>query len=241
MVSPRACEHLGRGCNYPPMPDERIYSVMIVEDDVPTRLVFADKICTDPALRVCALAGSCAEAIAMLRNTPPDVMLVDLGLPDGDGTQVIRHAADTSPDTAIMVITVFGDEDRVMRAIRAGATGYILKTDDSRDICAAIHDLLHGGSPISPVIARHLIRRHREPKHADSTTDLDLTNRELDVLRLSAKGYTYQEVAGLLGLSVNTVSSHTRRVYRKLAVSSRSQAVFEATRLGLVDAPQRDK
>jgi DNA-binding NarL/FixJ family response regulator len=174
------------------------------------------------------------EAIDLLNQSPPEVLLVDLGLPDGDGVDVISHAMELSPEPAIMVITVFGDEQRVMRAIRAGASGYLLKTDTSSDICSCIHELLDGGAPISPVIARYLIRHFHEPVDPAAET-ADLSGRELDVLRLAAKGYTYQEVADLLGVSVNTVGTHTRSVYRKLAVSSRSEAVFEAAKRGLVN------
>lgn len=217
------------------------HAVMIVEDDEQTRARLADKVRDCPQLAVSALAGCCADAIAMLDDKPPDVLLVDLGLPDGDGAELIEYAAGLSKQINIMVITVFGDEQRVMRAIRCGASGYLLKTDDSSDICQSIHELLDGGAPISPVIARYLIRYFREgmDEGASANSDLGLSDRELEVLRLAAKGYTYQEVADLLGLSVNTVGTHTRNVYRKLEVSSRSEAVYEAGRLGLVDVPRR--
>lgn len=217
------------------------HSVMIVEDDDQTRDHFRDKVSECPRLRVSAMAGTCSDAIRLLNTTPPDVLLVDLGLPDGDGVDVISHATGLAPEPAIMVITVFGDEQRVMRAIRAGASGYLLKTDTSSDICSCVQDLLNGGAPISPVIARYLIRHFHDGADPTSGDSSDLSARELDVLRLAAKGYTYQEVADLLGLSVNTVGTHTRSVYRKLAVSSRSEAVFEAARRGLVDVLGRSR
>ena len=214
---------------------------MIVEDDAATLAQFVRKVEQCPDLTVCAQARSCAQARDLLDAEAPDVLLVDLGLPDGDGVEVIEHAWNMSADIAIMVITVFGDEEPVMRAIRSGAAGYLLKTDQSKDVCESIHELLAGGSPISPMIARYLIRMHQAPGTDQSGADLGLSERELEVLKLSAKGYTYQEVANLMNLSVNTVGSHTRHVYRKLAVHSRSEAVYEATRLGLVDAPDRDE
>lgn len=216
---------------------------MIVEDDDQTRARFIDKIASCSGLSVVSEAASCAEARAQLPIALPDVLLVDLGLPDGDGADIILQASQLANAPAIMVITVFGDEQRVLRAIRSGASGYLLKSDTAQDICASIDELLKGGAPISPVIARYLIRHFQEKAdpqipEIQSTT---LSERELEVLRLAAKGYTYQEVADLLGISVNTVGTHTRVVYRKLAVGSRSEALFEATRLGLVSVPrQRD-
>ncbi|MCB1685234.1 MAG: response regulator transcription factor, partial [Pseudomonadales bacterium] len=218
------------------MKPPQIRTVVIVEDDEQTRARFIDKIATCPNLAVVGEAASCAEALARLAEVQPDVLLVDLGLPDGDGADIIQYATRLSRVPAIMVTTVFGDEQRVLRAIRSGASGYLLKTDPAHDICASIEELLAGGAPISPVIARYLIRHFREDSAQEGvdTESAGLTERELEVLRLAAKGYTYQEVADLLGLSVNTVGTHTRIVYRKLAVGSRSEAVFEAARLGLV-------
>ncbi len=227
------------------MVGEKFSSVMVVEDDAETRARFVEKIDGSDAYRVIATAASRSEALAALAGCSPDVLLVDLGLPDGDGAEVIEHAATLQNAPAIMVITVFGDEQRVLRAIRAGASGYLLKTDTSSDMCRSMAELLDGGAPISPVIARYLIRHFQPTQDAREDRSASpagqLSDRELEVLRMAAKGYTYQEVADLLGLSVNTVGTHTRSVYRKLAVTSRSEAVFEATRLGLVDAPRLDR
>ena len=151
-------------------------TVMIVEDDDQTRIRFANKIRDCPGLEVIQLAKSCSEAITVLKDWSPDVLLVDLGLPDGDGAQIIQFASQLPNHIAIMVITVFGDETRVMRAIRSGASGYLLKTDESKDLCESIHELLEGGAPISPVIARYLIRHFH---HDTDTTPQTTPNTEV--------------------------------------------------------------
>jgi DNA-binding NarL/FixJ family response regulator len=215
----------------------RRHNVFLVEDDEATRSALARKIeAGAPDLHVALAAASCAEILQALEKSRPDVLLVDLGLPDGDGIDVIRQVARRWPQVLMMVITVFGDESRVVGAIRAGATGYLLKDDAAAGIVAAIGLLLQGGAPISPGIARHLIRQLRPtPELPESSIVVKLSPRELDVLTLASKGYSYAETASLLGLSSSTIGSYTKTIYQKLAVGSRSEAVFEATRLGLID------
>ena len=153
--------------------------------------------------------------------------------------------AELHPDVEVMVISVFGDEQRVVTALKAGATGYLLKDDPSSEIGAAISQLLQGGSPISPAIARYLIRVFRPTESPEQApppivdSGIDLTTRELEVLQLAAKGFSYGEIARMLGISGATVSSYTKKIYGKLAVHSRSEAVYEASRLGLIDEVRR--
>jgi DNA-binding NarL/FixJ family response regulator len=135
------------------------------------------------------------------------------------------------------VITVFGNEKRVVGAIQAGAIGYLLKDDQTNEIGAAIEQLLQGGSPISPAIARHLIRHFQPPPSAPPSAAREtLTAREQEVLGLAMKGFSYAEIAQLLGLSPNTIGSYTKHIYEKLAVSSRTEAIYEASRLGLIES-----
>ena len=221
-------------------------NVFLVEDDPITRESLIARITALGKLTVDVAVGSCAEIRAALVRRLPDVLLVDLGLPDGDGLDVIAEAAQLHSAPKIMVITVFGDEQRVLAAIKAGATGYLLKDDSSLEIASAIDQLLAGGAPISPAIARHLIRHFRadsQPSitgdHRDSNHDTDhqarhLSERERELLLLASKGFTYAEIANMLSITVNTVGSYTKRVYRKLAVTSRAEAVFEASRLGII-------
>jgi DNA-binding NarL/FixJ family response regulator len=209
--------------------------ILIVEDDEPTRERLASTIAQHPELEVAAAVGTCREGLIALRSEAPDVMLVDLALPDGSGVQLIRAARALSSDILSMVVTVFGDEKSVLGAIEAGARGYLLKDAASDSIATAVLQLVAGGSPITPAIAQHLILRFQsaspsEPRAAQPT----LSERELEVLGLVVKGFTFPEIASLLALSPHTIGTFVRRIYRKLEVSSRGEAVFEALQLGLV-------
>lgn len=210
-------------------------NIAIFEDHAATRKRLVRHVEATGRFCVVSASATLSEARSALHHNPPDILLVDLGLPDGDGCMLIAEQAKANPELPIMVISVFGDEDRVIRAIQAGARGYILKDEDREAIGATLQQLLDGGSPISPSIARHLIRQFSQTRSCGKAVQEPLSARELEVLNLAAKGFTYQEVADLLEVSINTVSSHTKQIYAKLAVNSRSQAVFEAARLGLVN------
>ncbi|MCH8530261.1 MAG: response regulator transcription factor [Saccharospirillum sp.] len=209
-------------------------SILLVEDDTPTRQRLAEALQASGFAMVLAV-GTCAAARAELQALPPRVLLVDLGLPDGSGLELIAETRENSPDTEIMVITVFGDERHVLAAIEAGASGYLLKDGSSDHIGRSVRQLLDGGSPISAPIARHLLKRMgQEPAQSARDEQLKLTPRETEVLNLVAKGFSYQEIATTLEMTVNTVASHVKQLYRKLSVHSRSEAVFEAVQRGLL-------
>lgn len=212
-------------------------TIVIVEDELETRERLAGIVETTPGLE---LAADFAELRVAMRwlddHEPPAVLLVDLGLPDGDGIDLIRHGRRLRPAPEIMVISVFGDERHVVDAIAAGAGGYLLKDADAAHVGGAILKLLAGESPISSSIARHLLRRFQ---HSAADADAPrLTPREVEVLRLVGKGFSYIEIANALGMSANTVTSHIKHIYRKLEVRSRGEAVFEALQLGLIDPPR---
>ncbi len=216
----------------------QLQTVFIVEDDDLTRTSLVRRVAESQAgLQVTSAVGTCREIRAALEASRPTVLLVDLGLPDGDGLDIIRETAQRWPAVLIMVITVFGDELKVVASIKAGATGYLLKDDAAVGIGEAIRQMLAGGSPISPAIARHLIRHFRpDSNQAQAPTPITLTPREMEILTLASKGFSYAETAALLGLTSSTVSSYTKNIYGKLAVSSRSEAVYEATRMGLINS-----
>ncbi len=209
-------------------------SILIVEDDPNFRVRFAEIVQSCAEFELIGAVGTCAEAFVSLKRAKPDVLLCDLGLPDGDGADIVREAHRTYPALDAMVITVFGDEAHVMRSLEAGATGYLLKDSLPEDIIATIKLLHDGGSPINPIIARRLLQRFGGAPAALAPEGVTLSERERDVLQLVAKGFRATEIADLLKISHHTVASHIKNIYRKLAVSSRGEAVYEASRLRLI-------
>jgi DNA-binding NarL/FixJ family response regulator len=221
--------------------DDRTFSILLVEDDGATRARLAGTVGRHPALCLFGEAGSYREALAELERGAPDVLLVDLGLPDGSGIDLIRELRQRSYATEAMVITVFGDEQHVVAAIEAGASGYLLKDGSAEYVCDSILELVRGGSPISPAIARHLLRRFRAspPAATPGTAPVSLTEREVEVLGLLVKGFTFHEIGELLEISAHTVTTHVRHIYGKLEVRSRAEAVYEAMQLGMVKDQRR--
>ena len=210
--------------------------ILIVEDDEHTRERLARAVAAHPEeIELAEAVGTCADALRVLRRDPPEVVLVDLDLPDGNGIDLIRATRALSADTQSMVVTVFGDEKSVLGAIEAGARGYLLKDASEDGVGIAILQLLAGGSPITPAIAQHLILRFQERAPAVGPEGAPaLSKRELEVLELVVKGFTFPEIASLLAISPHTVGTFIRRIYRKLEVRSRAEAVFEALQLGII-------
>ena len=215
-------------------------NVMIVEDDSVTRKFLAAAIQSEPALQLLASFDSVRPALKWLQSTPVDLLLTDLGLPDGSGVDVIRACVERWPECGILVITMSSDEDSVLACIEAGAAGYVLKDAGRLDIVRALMDLHSGGSPISPLIARKVLSRMRDAMPAPSVpantgnARAILTPREASILDLIARGDSYGEVAKTLSVSVGTVQTHVKNIYGKLSVHSRGEAVFEAQRRGLL-------
>jgi DNA-binding NarL/FixJ family response regulator len=211
-----------------------VIRVLIVEDDPTFRRRFAEIVSSSSDLSLIAAVGTSVEAFAALRRRDLDVLICDLGLPDGDGADVVREARRLHPSLDAMVVTVFGDEPHVMRSLEAGATGYLLKDSLPEDFLATIQLLRSGGSPIHPTIARRLLQRfsgrapHAAPVHGD------LTAREREVLQLVSRGHRTTEIAAALAISPHTVSTHIKHIYAKLEVTTRGEAVFAASRMRLI-------
>jgi DNA-binding NarL/FixJ family response regulator len=215
-------------------------TVVIVEDDEPTRQRLARAVSADDRLALVGSCGTVSDGLRLLSTYQPTILLTDLGLPDGSGLDLIRHAKASSRSTHSMVVTIFGDEDTVVSAIEAGATGYLLKDDSPRAIGDALVELVNGGSPISPAIARLLLSRIAGATHSKAAAEVvaprvpALTAREHEVLNLVAKGFKFPEIARTLSVSAHTVTTHVRHIYEKLEVGSRGEAVFEAVQQGLI-------
>lgn len=212
--------------------------VLIVEDDAVTRKTLCLAVESEPSLRLLAALDSAGPALEWLAQGTPDVLLTDLGLPDGHGIDIIRACVRRHPRCDIMVVTMSSDEESVLACIEAGASGYVLKGAGKTDIARAVLDLRAGGAPMSPAIARMVLAkvRSRRKKAAGATlrsaAAASLTKKEAAILDLIAQGDSYGEVAKILSVSVGTVQTHIKNIYGKLSVHSRGEAVFEAHRRG---------
>lgn len=226
-----------------------MWRVLVVEDDPKMRDFFSQSVSRCPDLVLVASAATVAEAKNWLNLhiNSVDVLLVDLGLPDGSGLDVIRHTAGTSPACESLVISMFGDEDNVLASIEAGALGYIHKDSAPADIAQTILEMKDGASPISPMIARKVLTKYassRLPSTAMSRNNnvadqpcVVLSAREQEVLMDISLGYSYAEIARQKLVSVHTVQSHVKNLYAKLSVHSKLAAINEARRLGLLSHP----
>jgi DNA-binding NarL/FixJ family response regulator len=233
--------------------------VLLCEDNLDLLEDFAALLRADSRFHVVNAVSSGNDAIHLLKNVPIDLLIVDLGLPDVSGLDVLRSMRGWQPRCEGLVVTVFGDEETVIRAIEAGASGYVLKREASFNLLRRVEELLDGGSPITPSIARFVLSRMQSQSAANAeirggvgfaqTTVIDagahtrnddpdderLSERETEVLQMIAKGLSVQEVGNMLSLSSNTVKTYIRRIYKKLAVNSRIEAIYEARAMGLLD------
>lgn len=217
-------------------PDEAI-KVAIIEDDPGTRASLREIIESDPQCRFVGELAAVGEAIERLPLLAPQVVLVDVNLPDGTGIECVRQLSPAMPETEFVMLTLYQDGDLLFDALAAGAHGYLIKPVRVDELLAAIHDVVAGGAPMSSMVARRIVRSFERPvptrvaplpKADESVT---LAPREREVLDLLAAGAMYKEVAKHLGVSRNTVITHIRRIYKKLHVHSRHHAVERYKRM----------
>ena len=231
-------------------------TIAIIEDNPEFRQRFIALVEAAPELTLVGSAVDGREGRALIAGIRADVYLIDLGLPDMDGTVLIREAIAAHPDCDVLVITVFADDAHILASIEAGATGYLLKDSASADVIECIRTVVRGGSPVSPLIARKILQKVRSVQLRDSVVVLPaempaarslpaalapaaslasaLTEREVQILGLLGKGLSYGEIGAALFISAHTVAQHIKNIYRKLAVHSRGEAVYTASKLGLV-------
>lgn len=205
----------------------------IVEDDPAVMKFFVSVIAGADDLSLAFAVGTRAEALAAIGSTCPCLCLVDLGLPDGSGIDIVRFLKSRGECKAL-VTTVLGDRGTVMKVLRAGADGYLLKSMGQTDILTDIRGTLAGYTPVSSQIATYLLELLKPIPQSNPEAGVLLTPREAEVLAIFCRGLTYNETAQALGISINTVRDHVKKIYMKLDVSSRSEAMFEAQQLGLI-------
>jgi len=210
-------------------------TIAIIEDNLDFLRRYSAIIEADADVALLGTASTGRDGLALIDRVRADVYLIDLGLPDFNGVELIRHAVRSRPDCDVVVVTVFGDDAHIMASLEAGATGYLLKDTPPAELVDCIRVLRDGGAPVSPVIARKILQRFHIGKPAQPTPPQTiLTEREIEVLRALAKGLTFIEIGQLYAISPHTVARHVKNIYKKLAVHSRGEAVYEATALGLL-------
>jgi DNA-binding NarL/FixJ family response regulator len=212
-----------------------VLRVLLLEDDAHSRALLRDSVAALGREALITEADTVAQARQLLAQTRFDLFLADLRLPDGDSLELVRRARSQPDPPAVLVVSSLADEATVVRAILAGAGGYVCKHDAFVEITRALAVALDGGASISPTIAHRLLDLVRSQcADSDALGRVDLTARESEVLRLSAQGHTYRQIAALAGISPSTVYTHVRHIYEKLHVSSLQEALFQARRRRLV-------
>ncbi|MFA6563029.1 MAG: response regulator transcription factor [Verrucomicrobiia bacterium] len=201
-------------------------TIAIVEDDKNLREDLADLIASRKGFRCTGAFPSAEDALKSLPERPPDVVVMDINLPKMSGIECTRELKSRLPQTEVVMLTMFDDTKLIFAALRAGASGYLLKRAAPTELLAAIEQVRAGGSPMSPEIARQVVQFFQTEKRAPTGSE-DLSERERELLSLLARGKQYKEIADQLGISTDTVRSHIRRIYRKLHVHSRTEAAVK--------------
>lgn len=217
-----------------------VIRVALVDDDAEFQFSVASALRGTPDLHLESVCSTLAQGLNLLKAEPVDILIVDLGLPDGSGIHLVEEANVKWPHCNIMVSTTFADEANVMTCLEAGATGYLLKDSSQQNLISELRHLHAGGSPISPLIARRLLIRfrrdhaHDNDQNSAEENDALLSGREQEVLELITKGFTANEIATLLSLSHHTILTFVRRIYAKLKVNSKAEAIYEARLKGII-------
>jgi DNA-binding NarL/FixJ family response regulator len=207
-------------------------TLWLIEDNAPFRRTVQRVVSKLPKIETVRGFSTFEEAlVALSKATTPDIVLLDVGLPGMTGIEGIAPLKAAAPDVQILILTAFEDDDRIFRAICAGASGYLLKTSTTAEIATAVAEVQRGGSPMTPRIARRVLEmfaKANPPKR-----DYGLSPREQEILQLLVQGKTVKEAAADLGISFHTADEYIRSVYTKLQVHTRSGAVAKAIKEGL--------
>jgi RNA polymerase sigma factor (sigma-70 family) len=207
-----------------------VIKVSIVEDNDQFRSTLGNVINRSEGFKCIGQYGSAEEALEEIPKNVPDVVLMDINLPGMNGVECVARLKKLCPDTQIVMLTVYEDTDNIFNALKAGATGYLLKRTTREELLEAIRDVYRGGSPMTTHIARKVVQSFQRMESSSPTEAL--TAREQEVLECLAKGFLYKEIADKLGISYETVRTHIRRIYEKLQVRSRTEAVAKFLKSG---------
>jgi DNA-binding NarL/FixJ family response regulator len=208
--------------------------VALIEDEEGTRAGLAALISSESGFVCTGVWSSVEEALAGLDVAAPEIVLVDIGLPGMSGIEGIRVLKERHPTLALLVLTVYEDEDRLFGALCAGACGYLLKGTQPDRLIESLREAMEGGAPMTPQIARRVIQHFQSTRKPQLPGAYDLTPHEVRILRLLVDGHHYQTAADELGVTVNTIRFHLRHIYDKLQVHSKSGAVAKALRERLI-------
>jgi len=211
-------------------PDMAI-AISIIEDDAQARKILAGWITRASGFRLAGEWGDAESAVGLLADKKPNVVLMDINLPGMSGVEAVKRLKPAFPNTQFVMLTVYEDADHIYSALAAGATGYLLKQTPREELLAALEDVHRGGSPMTSNIARKVVQSFGQASPTPATGDHELSPREQEVLELLARGYLYKEIADRLNISVPTVNTYVRRIYEKLHVRSRAQAVAKYAHL----------
>ena len=211
-------------------------AVSIVEDDAQARRILAGWLAHAPGFRLIGDWGDAETALPGLQERKPNVVLMDINLPGMSGVDAVRKLKPALPDTQFVMLTVYEDADHIYNALAAGATGYLLKETPRQELLNALQDVHSGGSPMTSNIARKVVQSFGQSRATHPNAD-ELSPREQEVLDLLARGYLYKEIAERLNISIPTVNTYVRRMYEKLHVRSRAQAVAKYAHLALPEPP----
>ena len=206
-------------------------NISIVEDNDKLRVTLAKVIDRAEGFHCVSHYPSAEAALENLPVVKPDVVLMDINLPGINGVECVRKLKVLLPKTQVMMLTVYEDTDNIFAALAAGASGYMLKRTPAKELLEAIHEVLRGGSPMTTHIARKVVQSFQRAPSAGQTTE-DLSAREQEVLDLLSQGFMYKEIADKLGISFETVRTYIRRIYEKLHVRTRTEAVAKVLRRG---------
>lgn len=212
-----------------------VAGILIVEDDALLRARIAESVAEMTSPTALFQAGSVEEGKKLLQEHQPQLVLLDVGLPDGSGLELLRYQVQLGLSSQTLILSSMSDEETIVQAIRLGAQGYLLKQDSGADLVEALKDIIKGVPPLSPSVAQCIMRQVRAgdvsngPEHKDM-----LPPRQLETLTLLARGLTYRETANKMGIKFHTVSAYAQEIYNKLAANSRGEAVYKAREMGIL-------